>query len=285
MKFNLNDLDQYTDSSITQHVTIKADTVYMTNTLTINFNLTIWARTILVSHPIKLVYDRNQHNLPRENGLVEQIIQINDQFKVRSRKYGLIQLMDELKNGEKSNTNCSNDQVNFIIAHLYDPTILNMMYLCCTALTKNGLIESQITEEVIDFVMRLYSERTKVKDIVSYINAQKYLGLKMKEGKAKFRHVPNTLQIKEWYNRMDKEWSNYSRNLNVQSEKLDLIKKDILEINYMANELENMLLEELESEKIFIFQLMEIMDQLDHSWRAYDRYSLAFYLTICQKSC
>ena len=272
VKFNLNDLDQYTDSSVTQYVTIKADTVYMTDTLTINFNLTIWARTISVSHPIKLVYDRNQHNLPKENDLVDRVIQINDQVKLRSRKFGYLHLMDESINGEKSNTNCTNDQVNFILTHWYDPTVLNMMYLCSAALLKND-VESQSVGDLIDFIVRLYNDRTKIKDDVLYVNAQKYLRLKMKQEKETFHQVPDMQYsiIKYYYKQMEEEWNTYTLHLQNQSNKLEKIKKDILTINAKANEIETLLLKELESEKLYIVQLMEIMNQ---SWISYERYPL-----------
>ena len=242
----------------------------MTKSLTINFNLTIWARVISISHPIKLVYDRNQYSLPSKNNLVEEFIQINDQVQLRSRKYGYLHLLDESKNGEKSNTNCTDDQVNFIITQWYDPTTLNMMYLCSTALMKYG-VKSKRINVVIDFIVRLYNEKAKIKDDVLYVNAQKFVRLQMKDEKTKFRQVPDLpywgLEIGQ--KKMDEKWSKYFGMLTMQSENLDTIKKDMLRINSKANELENVMMEELEKEKEYIFNLMETMNM---SWISYERY-------------
>ena len=67
---------------------------------------------------------------------------------------------------------------------------------------------------------------------------------------------------------MEEEWNTYTLHLQNQSNKLEKIKKDILTINAKANEIETLLLKELESEKLYIVQLMGIMNQ---SWISYER--------------
>ena len=60
LKFNLNDILMYTDRSITESVTVYADTVYMNETLEITFQLKVRARVVLISHPIMMVLEEEQ---------------------------------------------------------------------------------------------------------------------------------------------------------------------------------------------------------------------------------
>ena len=264
VKFKLNDLDQYVNSEVTELVTIKADTVYMTNSLTVNFNLTIWARTISLSNPIYLVYEGNQYTIPKNYKVHQQCYQVNDKVKLRVRKFGYLQLWDEMKSED---INCADESLaikNVNITYWYDSTIVNMMYLCCSASLKKKF-QSKAIDDVIDFVINLYSDKGKVKDIAHYFNAQRFVRLKMKREITKFHQVPEhsypLFQSKHIY--FHNASKSYIESVSNQANAIDGIKKDIFEINSKAVEVEDRILNQLGNDQLFMFHLMESMNM---SW-------------------
>ena len=263
VKFNLNDLDRYINSSVTQFVTIKADTVYMTNTLNINFNLTILARTISLPYPINVVYERNEYSLPSKFEMVQDCIQVNDHIRMRYRRYGSVILIDELKLNELEDTICKSSAMtldNLNITQLYDLTIVNMMYLCLQALSNNGTQYEPTIDEVSDFVLKLYSNKTKIKDFWQYFNAQKFIRFKIKQDQV--HQVPREpySEFKESHKEMSEDLDEYSWNVIYQSSDLDIMKSYLQEINTEANEVEDLLLKELEDEKVYFFNLGKTMN-------------------------
>ena len=267
VKFKLNDLDQYVNSQVTELVTIKADTVYMTNSLTINFNLTILARTISLSNPIYLVYDGNQYSIPKNDKVVQQCYQVNNKVKLRFRKFGYLQLWDEMKSEDELSINCSNDSIaleNVNITYWYESTIVNMMYLCCSASLKKEF-QSKTIDDVIDFVINLYSDKGKVKDLAHYFNAQRFVRLKMKREITKFHQRPEVshLIFKDFHIDFHNASKKYIEMVSNQANTIDGIKKDIFEINSKAVELEDRMLNQLGNDQLFMFHLMQSMNM---SW-------------------
>ena len=267
VKFKLNDLDQYVNSQVTELVTIKADTVYMTNSLTINFNLTIWARTISLSNQIHLVYDGNQYSIPKDDKVLQQCHQVNDKVKLRFRQFGYLQLWDEMKSEDKLSIKCADEPLaveNVNITYWYDSTIVNMMYLCCSASLKKEF-QSKAIDDVIDFVIKLYSDNRKVKDMAYYFNALKFVKLKMKWEITKFHQRPEhpRLKFKNRHNSSDDEWKRYIEIVSNQANAIDGIKKYIFEINSKAIKVEDKMLKQLDNDQLFMFHLMESMNM---SW-------------------
>ena len=266
--FNLNDLEQYIDASVTELVTVKADTVYMTDILTIDFNLTIWARTISLSNPIHLVYHTNQNSLPKNLEIIQQCELFNDKIKLRFRKLGYLQLWDEMRLEYNTNIKCdTKNQLTFNnvnITHWYDSTIVNMMYLCCAASLKNQF-KSKTIGDVIEFVINLYSDKDKIKDLAYYFNAQKFVRLRIRQEITKFHQVPELDydDFKDYHNTLDDKWEEYILSLNDLTRDIYDKKKDIFEVNSKAVEVENILLKQLNEEKLFMYYLMEGMNM---SW-------------------
>ena len=203
LKFNLNDLVQYTNPSVTESVTIFADTVYMTEELEIFYNLTIRARIVAISYPITLVYDRNLNlrTFPRE--MLVRHVSFEDKLDMRQRKFGLIDIMDQHgyvpEEYERYCHNSAYSLSNGLDLHdWFDLNIVNMLHICSQSLLADKK-SKPIALKIIDFVQKFYQKRTDVKDPSAYFAAQRFLKLKQKEQNVTIHYVPKFVlsQIKE----------------------------------------------------------------------------------------
>ena len=256
VKFDLNNLDQYTNSTVTEFVTIRADTVYMTGSLSINFNLTIIARTISISHPITLIYDRNQYGLPIGVKPIEQRVQINDLLEMRWRKFGFLELLDQYQPKIESYSKCMPQQTlsqNLDIKNWFDSRFVNMMYICGYAMLTNDPT-SETVHNIINFVLNFYSRKTDVQDFSTYISAQKYLKLKMRQETSHIHKVPDYVydEIKTLSDATYKHLNNYNRSIHLLKKDLSNLRSNMVDIKLKFDLAEAEINSQIESEKHLI---------------------------------
>ena len=193
---------------------------------------------------------------------------VNDKIKLRFRKFGYLQLWDEMRLEYNTNITCDTTNQptfkNVNITHWYDSTIVDMVYLCCAATLKNEF-KSKIIDDVIDFVINLYSDKGKITDLAYYFNAQKFVRLRIRQEITKFHQVPELDydDFKDYHNTLDDKWEEYILSLNDLTRDIYDKKKDIFEVNSKAVEVENIMLQQLNEEKLFMYYLMESMNM---SW-------------------
>ena len=250
LSFNLNDLSEYTKSSLTESVTIFADTIYMSGPLDITYNLTIRARTVALSYPITLTYDRNQYNLPKE--MMTRYVSFDDQLVMRQRMFGFIDIVDQ-HNYENKSTPCQpsyslSDELD--LDGWFDPTIVNMLHVCIYPLLADEKSE-ETGRKLIDFVLNFYQKKTDVNDMTAYMAAKKFLKFKEKQEEVRIHKVPNyvlediLILSDSLYNSFDQLW----KAVMGHEERVLLLKDDIFNANEQFELVEEQLKNLVELEK------------------------------------
>ena len=237
IRFNLDSLSQFSNSTITEDVTIKADTVYMTKPLLIDFNLNIWARTIILSHPI--IHKKTSKDVTAQ--IRDCHIQINDAMSMRIRRYEHLLMVDKYDSRSKRSAKCKNRK-NLDIRNWYDFLLVDMMYICTYALMTDDSNFKHV-EDISNFVLSRYKLMpTNSNQYGTYLNAQKFHKIKLRLQPIKIH------MMSEWNGEtlleMSKLWlenfAQYSERFDSLTSIMSDIKSSLQDLNTKFDIAENM---------------------------------------------
>ena len=143
IEFDLADLVKHTNSSSTKYVLIRADTVYTTKKIHINFKLVIRARRVVLKHPIIMKLPVSKFKNLKVKMMYEKHVLFDNSLPIRHRIYGLVDISDvappEFKRYKykKCIPHLKNSSdVN--IQSWFDPVIVDMIYICCNTMVTNS---------------------------------------------------------------------------------------------------------------------------------------------------
>ena len=145
--FDLNTLTTKT-GKLTEVVDVKADTTFFSEPMTIDYYLKVNSRITSIKHPVTM-------NMPRNNfvnytnvepwAMKEEIINTTGGILMRSRIFGLIEILDEYNPlvHQFPERTCQPAQLNIVLDALnvtswFDPTALSLQYICARTLVSTG---------------------------------------------------------------------------------------------------------------------------------------------------
>ena len=194
LKFNLNDLLQYTNN-ITETVTVYADTVYMTEPMNITYKLNIRTRVASISHPISMFFNRTEKELPKMDGIEVKYINFSSGFlMMRQRTFGLVDIIDK-HDIVPTSSKCQplvveSSNKNIDVGEWFDTTIVNMMNVCGHALLGQNS-EYLLARKMIDFILAFHRRKTDFKDETKYSRALKFQDFNKLQVRKRIHFVPN----------------------------------------------------------------------------------------------
>ena len=189
-KFDLSTLQQSTNSSITQNVTIKADTVYMSQPLSINYKLIIRARVVSIDHALtmEMPADMFKENEMRIN--YDQHVLFNNQTRVRHRQFGLVDIVDVAP--ESAPQTCYPSTKEAADADTkdawFDSVTVNLMYVCASAVQPEN---NNLALGIAGFNLDYHSDRKVVGDARVFVSAQRFQKIKELGQSVKAHNVPS----------------------------------------------------------------------------------------------
>jgi len=170
--FDLASLPDNTNFSLTEEVTVQADTVVISRPITIDYKLKIRARQVILSQPLTMVMNANDFSRQgRLRAQYEKSVLFGSSTTVRHRQFGLVDIVD--KHGRPEDKVCqpltlNADEVDTSDAW-FDPILVNLMYVCAsTVQPDNNKLAMDITHHNLEY----YSDKRVVGDAFS--TAQKF---------------------------------------------------------------------------------------------------------------
>ena len=269
-KFDLAVLDQNTNASLTEEVTIMADTVYISKPISISYKLKIRARIVSIDQQLSMKMSADQfHSQSKLRTHYEQAIVFSKETKVRHRHYGLVSIVDTAPS--------TTDDFHHPICHhkqfspsevdttdsWFDETLVNLLFVCASTVQPES---NDLALEIAKFYMDFYNDREVVGDKSTFVAAQKFQQV-VEVGKSWPRphNVPSfTLStIKELSSLMYEKLHLYKENEDIQQQKLSSAFDKIQDIQLQ--------MEIVEKQQEFYFEmeqniLNEIMESTSNVW-------------------
>ena len=153
-KFDLASLIENTNASVTKEVTIKADTVFISEPIKINYNLKIRARIVSIDKKITMNMTMNQFNQGEMRTSYEKAGNFSAITQVRHRKFGLVDIVD-------FDPGTSQDSCKKLLVpsesldttdQWYDLAQVNLMYVCAaTVQEENKKLALNVADFNLDF--------------------------------------------------------------------------------------------------------------------------------------
>ena len=182
-KFDLTKLANLT-SNRTKEVILKADTVFITEPLTIDYRLTIHARVVALNTSIQMLMSKNNF-LYNSNELEpwafkEETVSVGKVI-MRTRRFGLIDIVDHLP--EDATPSVPNDyckpvfinstETSTNVTSWFDSTFINLNYVCARTLQSGGS-NLRLATDMANFTLNFAFDSADVQDRESYMAAQKF---------------------------------------------------------------------------------------------------------------
>ena len=96
-KFDLASLESRTNETVTKQVEIKADTVFISEPITINYNLIIKARIVSLDHEISMKLTSGQFSNADFRTKYEKNVIFGEELTVRNRRFGLLTIIGNIR--------------------------------------------------------------------------------------------------------------------------------------------------------------------------------------------
>ena len=269
-KFDLAVLEQNTNASLTEEVTIMADTVYMSRPISISYKLRIRARIVSIDKQLVMKIPAGQfHSQANLRTHYEQTVLFSKETIVRYRQYGLVSIVDtaSLFIDDFYHPVCHHKQVLprdvDTTDSWFDETLVNLLFVCASTVQSEN---NDLALEIAKFYMDYYNDRDAVGDKATFVAAQKFQQV-VEIGKQWPRphNVPSfTLStIKELSSLMYEKLHLYKENEDIQQMKLSSALESIQRIQLQ--------MEIVEKQQEFYFEmeqniLNEIMDSNSNVW-------------------
>ena len=269
-KFDLAVLEQNTNASLTEEVTIMADTVYMSRPISISYKLRIRARIVSIDKQLLMKMPAGQfHSQAKLRTHYEQTVLFSKETMIRHRHYGLVSIVDTAPSttDDFHHPICHHKQ--FLPSELdttdswFDETLVNLLYVCASTVQPEN---NELALEVAKFYRDYYNDREAVGDKATFVAAQKFQKV-VELGRTWPRphNVPSfTLStIKELSSLMYDKLLLYKENEDIQQLKLDSALERIQNIQFQMD------IVETQQEYYFEMEqntLNEIMDSSNNVW-------------------
>ena len=258
---------------MTEVVTIKADTVYLSREITISYNLNIEARVVLIDSPILMNMTRNQFlSKPHVEGWVvkEEFYNVG-KVTMRRLEFGLINILHNINEIPESYENnvcqpeiSSVEETGKNVSNWFDITAINLQYIYARTVLKEYK-KSRLVEDIGKFNLGFTYNSAVVRKPRVYLAAQKYIHLLELNQEANVHNVPKlSIQtISQLSNVLFKTMKQYRENEHEQEIKLTLATGRVEE---MFKEFKNI---ELQQQSYFDGEqekLNAIFDSSSTSW-------------------
>jgi hypothetical protein len=178
-KFDLSTLASFT-SEKTAYVTIKADTIYTSQPMSIHYKLQLVARVVAIDHPITMIMTSAFvfSPTPIESWTYsEKLINLADQITLRERRFGLVEILDEgLVNPAMNEVSCEAATIPATaekVSPWMDMTAINLYYICSRTLLTSGS-NRDLTNHISNFSVRILHDLNLVGSQRIFNTAQKF---------------------------------------------------------------------------------------------------------------
>ena len=213
--FDLASLESKTNKSVTREVMIKADSVYMSRPISITYNLKIRARVVSLDHEITMELSKSQFSTGNFRTKYMNKIVFGDSLKMRHRKMGLIDIVDDFPEEDLIMDQCDPkpvlfNETNINMVDWFDSTLVNLLYVCASTVQPEN---NELAVQMADFNLKFHQQKEIVSDPKAFLAAQKFQRIKELGQNTRARNVPGygLNVIKElasvMHERMDQYWS------------------------------------------------------------------------------
>ncbi len=180
-KYDLARLKELT-SNITELVTIKADTVFMSSPITISHFLNIQARIVAVDYPITMKMSKEIFTKKPE---VEAWVKKEENYFVgkvlmNNKSYGLVTILQnsqEMPNIDRNHVCIPQiskvEETGMDVSSWFDVTNINLMYVCAMTVLKTKK-NSKLVDDISNFMLNYVYNSTIVGKQSTFIAAQKF---------------------------------------------------------------------------------------------------------------
>ena len=267
--FDLAQLPKLT-SKKTREVTIWADSVIISTPITVSYKTVIKARKVSIDKKITMNITREQ--LLEKDGSVEVWVMKEEHINIRnlamrSRKFGLIEILDERPKASLISTDkCNPLQQDALgdsldLAAWFDFTHLNLMYVCARTIqgsTRNPSLVGQIANFTLDYTF--FS--SLVQNQRAYSTARKFKRIQELQAAENVHNVPSysVEQVKELAEVMHSRMQDYRNTELAQEQQLLAAMSRVQDMQVQFD------LIEAEQEMYFSMEMI----QLEAMWAATD---------------
>ena len=180
-KFDISKLNTYT-STRTQKVIIKADTVYMSAPVTINYKLELHARVVSLQHPIQMSMTKDEflQSVDLESWAAKEEYFTVGKVLMNRKQQGLVTIVRNIEKIILQSTQsiCHPNVINveesgYDIQHWYDVTSINLNYVCARTVL-NSRKNAPLVQDISTYMLGFVYNDTIVKNREAFIAAQKY---------------------------------------------------------------------------------------------------------------
>ena len=190
-KFDLSQLPLYTSERTTQ-VTVKADTIYLTSPITVNYKLNLMGRIVSLSEPITMNMSRTAFLDMEERDAWAQKEELYTVGRVvmDRKQFGLVTVLrDSLlkpitwEASEGNPSFCKPKDINVTetgtyIEDWYDSTTVNLLYVCAKTLIDTNRNRNDDTtalvKDISSFMLDFVYNKTMVNNQQTFLAAQKF---------------------------------------------------------------------------------------------------------------
>lgn len=101
-KFDLSNLPKHTTPSVTKHVILQADSVFMSEPLEITYDLTIIARIVSISEPIAMIYEGREMSIEnmKIKDVKEKLIIHDEKLIMQWKSFGRMNVLQSWNDGK-----------------------------------------------------------------------------------------------------------------------------------------------------------------------------------------
>ncbi len=175
-KFDMVALKEHTSANVTKEVTIKADTVFLSEPMDINYRLKIRARIVSIDKKITMGMPLNElQNEMELSTHFETRFVFSNQTLMRHRQFGLIDIIDEAP-VQVPHKHCQpsihkSNETTMITKEWFDPILINLMYVSSATIQPNN---NELAAKISTFNLDYHSNRDVVNDLRAFASAQKF---------------------------------------------------------------------------------------------------------------
>jgi hypothetical protein len=178
--FDLATLPSLTSSNVTKEVTIKADTVYISGPVHLNYYLKIRARVVSIAFPITMSLTNDQFSQANFRTRFEKHVRVNPSGLVmRHRKAGLLDILDQVPDESAHQASiCTPALYNATEAHIdtsdwFDPVVTNLGYVCARTVLPT-YSNTKLAVQMANFNLDYHNNKEVVGDTKTFVTAQKF---------------------------------------------------------------------------------------------------------------
>jgi len=200
-KFDLSTLPTLT-SNRTKEVILKADTVFITEPVTIDYRLTIHARVVALNTSVHMSMSKNRFLYNNDGNLEswafkEETVSVGKVI-MRTRKFGLIEIVDQLP--EDASPSAPNDyckpvfinstETSTNLTSWFDSTFINLNYVCARTVQSGGT-NLRLATDMANFTLNFALNSEDVQDRETYMAAQKFKRIMQAAESPNIHNVPS----------------------------------------------------------------------------------------------